>query len=240
MNISKNSSLLPTHIGIIMDGNRRWAKNHFLPTLQGHSRGAETLKSICLYCNKIGIKYLTVYAFSTENWKRSENEIEYLMKLFKKYLTEIIEDKLGAENIKINILGDTSKFSEELKDLILKIEEKSSKNTGIVLNVALNYGGRQEMIKTVNSIISDFENKKIDKQNITEEYISSKTYFSNQPDPDLIIRTAGEKRLSNFMMWQSVYSELYFTSVLWPDFNEKELDKAIEEYSKRVRRFGGA
>lgn len=236
--ISNNS--LPTHIGIIMDGNRRWAKKKFLPSLAGHSRGAEIFKSTAIYCNKIGIKYLTVYAFSTENWKRSEDEVSYLMNLFKKYLSDTVLEKFGFENIKIKFIGDISKFSAEMRKMIKKIETKSGKNNGMTLNIAINYGGREELTNTTKLIAQEIKDNKIDIKDISEEYLSKKLYNSDQPDVDLIIRTAGEQRISNFMLWQSAYAEFYFTSILWPDFNENELNKAINEYSTRVRRFGGA
>lgn len=236
--ISNNS--LPTHIGIIMDGNRRWAKKKFLPSLYGHSRGAEVFKSIAIYCNKIGIKYLTVYAFSTENWKRSKYEVSYLMNLFKKYLSDTMLEKFGFENIKIKFIGDISKFSDEMISMIKEIETKSNKNNGMVLNIAINYGGREELTHATKLISQEIKNNKLNIENISEEYLSSKLYNSGQPDIDLIIRTADEQRISNFMLWQSAYAEFYFTSTLWPDFNENELNKAINEYSTRVRRFGGA
>lgn len=236
--ISNNS--LPTHIGIIMDGNRRWAKRKFLPSLAGHSRGAEIFKSMAIYCNKIGIKYLTVYAFSTENWKRSKDEVSYLMNLFKKYLSDTILEKFGFENIKIKFIGDISKFSDKIRSMIEEIETKSDKNNGMVLNIAINYGGREELTNAAKLIAQEIKDSKINIEDISEEYLSKKLYNSSQPDIDLIIRTAGEQRISNFMLWQSAYAEFYFTSILWPDFNENELNKAINEYSTRVRRFGGA
>ena len=240
MKILENVDHLPTHLGIIMDGNRRWAKSRFLPSFQGHSRGAEVFKSICIYCNKLGIKYLTVYALSTENWKRSKEEIAYLMKLFKKYLIGIIEKNFNLENIKIKFIGNISKFPEEIRNLIFKIENESSKNTGLNLNVAVNYGGRDEIIHTAKIIANEIKNNKLSIDEISEKYFAEKLYTFNQPDIDLIIRTANEKRISNFMLWQSAYAEFYFTPVLWPDFNEYELDKALKEYCQRVRRFGGA
>lgn len=230
---------LPTHIGIIMDGNRRWAKKRFLPTLNGHYKGAETFRKIAVYCNKIGLKYLTVYAFSTENWKRSEKEVAYLMKLFEKYLQDTIENKFGKENIKIKFLGNISNLPQNLKILILKLEEKTSKNNGLNLNIALNYGSHEEITNAAKIISEEIKENKISKEDITEEYFSSKLYSENQPDIDLLIRTAGEQRLSNFMLWQSAYAEFYFTNVLWPDFNEYELNKALKDYENRTRRFGG-
>ncbi len=230
---------LPTHIGIIMDGNRRWAKKRFLPSNYGHSKGAETFKSISLYCNKIGIKYLTVYAFSTENWKRSQNEISHLMILFKKYLNSAIE-KFSLENIKVKFIGNLSKFPQQIRDLVLKIEKGSSANTGMVLNIAISYGSREEITHAAKTLLEDVNSGKISVNRVSENLVSERLYNSGQPDVDLIIRTAGEQRISNFMLWQSAYAEFYFTSTLWPDFNERELNKALDEYSTRIRRFGGA
>lgn len=240
MDVLNSITSLPKHLGIIMDGNRRWAKKRFLPSFQGHSKGAEAFKSVCVYCNKIGIKYLTVYALSTENWKRSEEEITYLLKLFRKYLLNVLEKKFGIENIKINFIGDITKFPSDIKNLMEKIQKESANNTGLQLNVAMNYGGRNEIVSAVRKIVSEVQEKKINSVDITEDYFSDKLYTSNQPDVDLIIRTADEKRLSNFLLWQSAYAEFYFTSTLWPDFNEIELNKALHEYNRRIRRFGGA
>ena len=240
MENAESVDFLPTHLGIIMDGNRRWAKNHFLPSFQGHSKGAEVFKSICIYCNKIGIKYLTVYALSTENWKRSKEEISYLLKLFKKYLVGVIEKKFGLENIKIKFIGDMLKFPVEIRELISEIEFSSAKNSGLNLNVAVNYGGRDEIVAVTKKIVQEVKNNNLTIDDISEKYFEKRLYTLNQPSIDLIIRTANEKRISNFMLWQSAYAEFYFTSVLWPDFSEIELNKALKEYCQRVRRFGGA
>lgn len=236
----ESNNTLPVHIGIIMDGNRRWAKNHFLPTLQGHSKGAEVFKKIAIHCNEIGVKYLTVYAFSTENWKRSEEEVSYLMRLFGSYLKDVINEKLGKENIKIKFIGAISKLPEKIKKLIAEAEEKSSQNTGLNLNIAVNYGGKEEITNAAKILAQEVKEGKITPEEITENYLETKLYTACQPDVDLIIRTANEQRTSNFMIWKSAYAELYFTPVLWPDFNEKELEKALKEFSGRTRRFGGA
>lgn len=233
-----NKKALPSHVGIIMDGNRRWAKNHNLPVASGHSRGAETFKRLTIYCNKIGLKHLTVYAFSTENWKRSSSEVSALMFLFKKYLKSVMTE-FKNENIRVRFLGDVSKFSNEIKSLVTTIEFETKTRTGLNLNIAMNYGGRAELITATKNIIKDIELKKIYPDDITEEIFENYLFTKEQPGADLIIRTAGEKRLSNFLLWQSAYAEFYFTDVLWPDFSEDEFDKAIEEYFLRVRKFGG-
>ena len=230
---------LPLHVGIIMDGNRRWAKNRGLPSSSGHSRGAEVFKNLALYCNKIGLKHLTVYAFSTENWKRSSSEVSALMFLFKKYLKSVMRD-FKNENIRLSFIGEISKFSNDIQKLIETIETETKDRTGMHLNIAMNYGGRSEIINAVKNLQKDFEsseNKNI--SDLTEEKFSSYLYTENQPDVDLLIRTGGEKRISNFLLWQSAYAELYFTDVLWPDFSEKTFDEAINEYFNRNRRFGG-
>ncbi len=240
--MKKNTSgchkALPDHIGIIMDGNGRWAKKRGLPRSAGHKAGAINFRKIAKYCSKIGIKYLTVYAFSTENWNRPEEEINYLMRLFEQYLKEALSD-FEEENIKVLFLGDKMAFSANLQKLIDEVEKSSQKNTGMVLNIAMNYGGRQEVTEAVKKIAVELENKKIKIENINEKLVSEHLYTAGQPDPDLIIRPSGELRLSNFLLWQSAYSELIFFNLLWPDFSEKDLDRAIDEYASRNRRFGG-
>lgn len=233
----ENIKNVPTHIAIIMDGNRRWAKQNKLDVRLGHKKGAETLENIVRYCNKIGIKYLTVYAFSTENWKRSKEEVGALMLLLQNYLDDFAK-RADAENIKINMLGNKDGLS---KGLLTKIEdtvERTKNNTGITFNVAFNYGGRDEIVKAVRQITEDIKQDKINIEDINEELISNKLYTSGMPDPDLMIRTSGEIRTSNFLPWQLVYSEFYFTEKLWPDFTEKDLDEAIDEYNRRTRNFG--
>lgn len=218
------------HVGIIMDGNRRWAKKHLLSSFDGHKQGVENFKEIARYSNKIGIKNLTVYAFSTENWRRTQEEVNYLLNLFEKYLTSVLEE-FDMENVKIRFIGDMSKFSQKIQDLILQIEQKSCQNTGMILNIAVNYGSREEICSAIKKISSqEFNN------NITEKEISNNIL---SPDLDLVIRTGGEKRLSNFMLWQSAYAELYFTDILWPDFTVHDLEDALKDYSKRTRKFGG-
>lgn len=228
---------LPTHIAIIMDGNRRWAKNNNLDVRLGHKKGAETLENIVRYCNKIGIKYLTVYAFSTENWKRSKEEVGALMLLLQNYLDDFAK-RADTENIKINMLGNREELSKGLLKSIDNAIEKTKNNTGINFNVAFNYGGRDEIVRAVKKIANDVKNNIIDIEAINEELISNNLYTKNVPDPDLMIRTSGEIRTSNFLPWQLVYSEFYFTDKLWPDFTEKDLDKAVEVYNTRTRKFG--
>lgn len=236
---SIKSNFLPSHIGIIMDGNRRWAKSKNLPISSGHTKGAEVFKKLALYCNKIGLKHLTVYAFSTENWKRSQEEISALMLLFKKYLKMVMEE-FKNENIRIKFIGDISKFSEDIRSMIETIESETKNRTGLNLNIAMNYGGRAEIIRAVRNISKKIMEKKLEPEDITEELVGKNLYTTGQGDVDLIIRTAGEQRISGFLPWQSVYAEFYFTDTLWPDFSENDLNKAIKEYNKRTRKFGGA
>lgn len=228
---------LPTHIAIIMDGNRRWAKSKGKPVGFGHKEGAKTLENIVRYANKIGLKYITVYAFSTENWKRAEDEVNGLMLLLQSYLADYSK-RADSENIRINVLGDITKFTNGMQKSILECIERTKNNTGITFNIALNYGGRDEIKEAVKKIVRDVKANKIKEDEITEELINQYLYTKDIPDPDLIIRTSGEKRLSGFLAWQSTYSELYFIQKNWPDFTEKDLDKAIEEYNKRTRKFG--
>ena len=228
---------LPEHIGIIMDGNGRWAKKRGLPRTAGHSVGAKTFKAIARYCNKIGIKYLTVYAFSTENWKRPQAEVDAIMNLLKDYLVDAKNFK--DENIKVKFIGDMTPLTDELKQLIIDAEEGSVDATGLKLNIALNYGGRDEIVYAVKQIADDVANGNLKSEDISEKAISDRIYTSNQPDPDIIIRPSGEYRLSNFMIWQAAYSEFWYSTVLWPDFKPKHLDQAIIDYQKRNRRFGG-
>ena len=225
--------ILPTHIGIIMDGNGRWAKKRGLPRTAGHSSGAKTFKKIARYCNKIGIKYLTVYAFSTENWKRPKDEVDAIMKLLHDYLVDSVNFK--DENIKVKFLGDLTMLDDELNRLIEKAEDDSKDATGLHLNIALNYGGRDEIIRTVRKMAERGDNL----SELTESVLSENLYTAGIPDTDLIIRPSGEYRLSNFLIWQSAYAEYWFTDRLWPDFSEKDIDEAIFAFSQRDRRYGG-
>ena len=228
---------MPKHIAIIMDGNRRWAKAKGKPASFGHKEGAKTLEKIVRYANKIGLQYITVYAFSTENWKRAEDEVKALMLLLQNYLDDYSK-RADTENIRVKILGDISALSEGMQKSIIKCMERTKDNTGVTFNIALNYGGRNEILKAVKEIAEEIKDEKIDIKDITEEMISNHLYTKNEPDPDLVIRTSGELRLSNFLPWQSVYAELLFIQKNWPDFEEEDLDKAIIEYQKRTRKFG--
>lgn len=228
---------LPNHIGIIMDGNGRWAKKRGLPRSAGHSAGAKTFKNIARYCNKIGVKNLTVYAFSTENWKRPQAEIDGIMNLLRDYLKDA--ENFKSENIRVHFSGELSVLPQDILELIKKDEDGSKDATGLDLYIALNYGGRDEIIHAVRQLMADEKNGVISIDDVSEEQISNRLYFPNVPDVDLIIRPSGEYRLSNFLLWQSAYSEYWFSDILWPDFNEKHLNEAIAEYQKRNRRFGG-
>lgn len=229
---------MPKHIAIIMDGNRRWAKEHNLDPKQGHREGAKTLEKIVRYANKIGLEYITVYAFSTENWKRAEDEVGALMILLQNYLDDYSK-RADTENIKVKILGDITRLSQGMQKSIIKCMERTKDNTGVTFNIALNYGGRDEIIRAVKSITKQVKENNLDIDSIDEELISNNLYTKGQPDPDLLIRTSGELRTSNFLPWQIVYSEFIFINKHWPDFTEKDLDEAIEEYQKRNRKFGG-
>lgn len=231
-------SRLPVHIGVIMDGNGRWAKKRGLPRSAGHKAGADSLKKIVTACNNMGIKYITVYAFSTENWSRPKEEVDYLMSLLLGYLRDA-ENTLAGENVVIRAIGSRAELSEEIQEQIIKTEKFTANNTGIVMNIALNYGAREELTTAVRSICEDVASGKFNSDSIDSAMISSHLYTANQPDPDLLIRTSGEIRLSNFMLWQLAYSEMYFTEKLWPDFTVKDLEDAICEFQRRNRRFGG-
>ncbi len=235
MNYNKDN--LPKHIAIIMDGNRRWAKSKGKPASIGHKEGAKTLENILKHARKVGIKYITVYAFSTENWKRAEEEVKTLMLMLKNYLNEYAK-KADTENTRIKVLGDISALQPDLQKSISLCMERTKDNNGITFNIALNYGGRDEIIKAVKQICEKVENKEIEIDNITEELISNNLYTKGDPDPDLMIRTSGEIRLSNFLPWQLVYSEFIFVDKNWPDFDESDLEEAIAEYQKRTRKFG--
>ncbi len=228
---------LPKHIALIMDGNRRWAKERNLDIKQGHYAGAENLEKIALYANKIGIKYMTVYAFSTENWKRSETEVKGLMLLLKAYVEKMLA-KTNSNNIKINILGDISKLDISLQKSINKILDKTKENTGLTLNIAFNYGGRDEIVKATQKVSEEVKKGNINVEDIDEKMVGDYLYTKGQPDPDIMIRTSGELRLSNFLLWQLAYTEFVFLNKYWPDFNEKDLDNAVEDFQKRHRNFG--
>lgn len=232
-----NKENLPVHIAIIMDGNRRWAKEKGLETKLGHKEGAENLKRIAKYANEIGIKYLTVYAFSTENWKRTKEEVGALMFLLNWYLDDLLNSS-DLDNVKINVLGDITKLDAGTQKLILKLENKTKDYTGLQLNVAFNYGGRDEITRAVKKIANEVKNNEISIDDIDEDLISNSIYTAGMPDPDLLIRPGGEKRISNFLPWQLSYTEFIFTDKYWPDFNKNDLDEAIVEYERRNRKFG--
>ena len=225
--------VLPTHIAIIMDGNGRWAKKRSLPRTAGHVAGAKTFKTIARYCNKIGLKYLTVYAFSTENWKRPEDEVKSIMNLLRDYLKDA--ENFKDENIKVNFIGDRTPLAEDIKELMVKNEEGSKNATGLILNIAINYGGRDEITNAVKKIVDSG----VKAEDVTEDLISQNLYTYDIPDPDFIIRPSGEYRLSNYLIWQSAYAEYWFSDILWPDFTPRHLEKAINDYNHRNRRFGG-
>lgn len=229
---------LPCHIGVIMDGNGRWAKKRGLPRSAGHSAGADCLKKIVTECNKMGIKYITVYAFSTENWKRPKEEVDYLMNLLMDYLVNA-ETTLAGENVVIKAIGSRKELSQELQEQIIKTEKFTENNDGIIMNIALNYGAREEIVNAVKNIYKDVENGEISINDVNSKTISDYLYTANQPDPDLIIRTSGEERISNFLLWQLAYSELWFTDKLWPDFSVADLHQAIIDFQNRNRRYGG-
>ena len=228
----------PKHIAIIMDGNRRWAKAKGMPGKAGHKEGAKTLEKIVRYANKIGLGYITVYAFSTENWKRTEDEVGALMTLLQNYLDDYSK-RADTENIRVKILGDISVLSEGMQKSINNCMERTKNNTGVTFNIALNYGGRNEIVSAVKNIAKEVKDGNLEIEDITEEVISNNLYTKGEPDPDLVIRTSGELRTSNFLPWQIVYSEFVFLDKLWPDFTEEDLDSAILEYQSRNRIFGG-
>ena len=221
------------HIAIIMDGNRRWAKTKFLPSAVGHQKGVDSLRNTMRLFDKFGIKYLTVYAFSTENWNRKKEEVEFLMNLLAQTLLNEL-DEMHDENVKITFLGNISQLSDKLQNIVKNAENKTKNNTGVNLNIAFNYGSRDEITNAVKTIVSSG----ISPEDITEDVISKYLYTKEIPDPDLLIRTGGEKRMSNYLLWQLAYSELYVTEAFWPDFDEKELANAILEFEKRNRRYG--
>lgn len=231
-------SIMPRHLGIIMDGNGRWAKKRGLPRTAGHTAGAANFKKITRYCASIGVEYLTVYAFSTENWKRPSDEIQALMKIFKQYLEEALRDFLG-ENIRVNFIGDLTVFPQTLQELFARTEQVSADKTGMVLNIAMNYGGRAELTHAVRLLARQVQQGVLLPEQITEELISRHLYTAGQPDPDLILRPSGEYRISNFLLWQSAYTEYIIMDKLWPDFTTQDLDDALREFSNRSRRFGG-
>ena len=237
-NIAPDMTCLPRHIAIIMDGNGRWAKKRGLPRTAGHAAGAETFRSIATYCKEIGLDYLTVYAFSTENWKRPEEEVSAIMGLLKKYLLEAI-GQMERDRVKMEFFGDLSPLSPELRELIERTREISKGYEGCQVNICLNYGGRDEIMRAAMAYAQDCQTGKADPNHLTQEQFGKYLFSADIPDPELVIRPSGELRLSNFLLWQSAYAEFYFTDVLWPDFGKDELHRAIAAFQARDRRFGG-
>ena len=232
------SMRVPEHVAIILDGNGRWAKKRFLPRNMGHAQGRKTVERIIEDAFDMGIKYLTVYAFSTENWRRPKDEVDALMKLLRDYLKTCIK-RANKNNMRVRVIGDVTGLSEDLREKIEQLEEASKGNTGINFTIALNYGSRDEMIRAMKKMAGDLLAGTLKKEDITEDVFAGYLDTKGIPEPDLMIRTSGEQRLSNFMLWQLAYTEFYFTDVLWPDFKKKELKKAVEYYNGRERRFGG-
>lgn len=232
-----NSLVIPKHIAIIMDGNRRWAKNKSLPVAFGHKQGVESIKKISKYADKLGVSYLTLYAFSTENWNRKQEEVNFLMYLIKEVIENEIEE-MHKENVKLKIIGFYKELPKPLPEILDNAQLKTKDNTGLNLQVAINYGSRAEITYAIQKIVDKVISGEINKNEITPELISQNLLTSELPDPDLLIRTGGEQRISNYLLWQSAYTEFYSAETLWPDFDTKELDKAIEEFSKRQRRYG--
>lgn len=233
----KTFDVLPRHIAVIMDGNGRWAKKRHLPRTAGHSVGAKTFKSICLYANEIGVEYMTFYAFSTENWRRPKEEVDALMKLFTEYLSDSVNFK--DKNIRLKFIGDRSVLSGELQKLMSDAEENSKDCTGLTVNLAINYGGRDEIVHAAGEIAKQVKNGGLSPEDITADTVENNLYTAGDPPVDLVIRPGGEYRVSNFLIWQLAYSELWFSNVLWPNFKPKHLDEAIESFARRNRRFGG-
>ena len=229
---------LPVHVAVIMDGNGRWAKQKGLPRLSGHKAGMEALKKIVRHSGERGIDYLTVYAFSTENWKRSDEEVGGIFRILVYYMEREIRE-IHRENVKVNILGDYRSIPEAARKSVEDAVELTKNNTGLNFNIALNYGGRDEILRAVKKIAAKAQEEGLDPESITEEMIGSHLYTGGMPDPDLIIRTSGELRLSNFLIWQCAYSEFYFTDILWPDFDEAAYEVALEAYTHRKRNYGG-
>lgn len=229
---------IPQHVAIILDGNGRWAKSKGMPRNYGHTAGAKNVEVICEDAYHLGIKYLTLYAFSTENWNRPDTEVEALMKLLNTYLKNCIK-RANKNDMRVRVLGDTSRLSEKFQNTIAELEEATKENQGLNLQIALNYGSRDEMIRAMKKMTADYEAKKLTLEDITEENFARYLDTKDIPDPDLMIRTSGEQRLSNYLLWQLAYSEFYFTPIPWPDFDKAELEKAIQVYNQRDRRYGG-
>lgn len=236
--MSENKKTMPVHVAMIMDGNGRWAKEKGMIRVQGHHAGMEALRTVVEHTDQLGIKYLTVYAFSTENWKRPQDEVSGIFKLLVKYVESEI-DRLHKNNVKVNILGDWSAIPEDSRKAVRRALSTTENNTGLVFNIALNYGGRAEILAAAKKLAEMAKDGLTDPSQVTEEDFGKLLYTAEMPDPDLIIRTGGEYRLSNFLTWQSAYSELVVTPVYWPDFTPQEYDRCLDQYLQRDRRFGG-
>ena len=233
-----NAMNVPRHVAVILDGNGRWAKSKGMPRNYGHAQGSKNVEKICEEAWRMGIKYLTVYAFSTENWSRPKDEVDALMKLLRNYMKTCL--KTAAKNdMKVRVIGDKTRLDDDIRSRIAELEEATKNNGGLNFQIALNYGSRDEIVRAVQRIAADVRGGKMEPEDITSEVISSYLDTHDIPDPDLLIRTSGEERLSNFLLWQLAYSEFYFTDVLWPDFTKEDLVKAIEQYNARDRRYGG-
>lgn len=228
---------IPNHVAIILDGNGRWAKKRLMPRNYGHMQGAKTVEKICEDAWNMGIHYLTVYAFSTENWKRPEDEVNALMKLLKNYLKDCIE-RSNSNDMRVRVIGDKTGLSDEIREKIAELEEMTKNNTGLNFTIAINYGSRDEMVRAMKKMAVDIKNGNVSEDGICEEAFGNYLDTVGIPDPDLLIRTSGEQRLSNYLLWQLAYTEFYFTDVLWPDFSKKDLEDAVFAYNKRDRRFG--
>lgn len=236
--MSETELKVPQHIAVILDGNGRWAKKKMMPRNYGHAQGSKAVEKICEDAYKLGVKYFTVYAFSTENWKRPEDEVSALMKLLRSYMKTCLKVS-SKNNMRVRIIGDVTRLPKDLQDSIAVLERESAKNTGLNFQVALNYGSRDEMIRSIKKLIDDYDKKEFTKEEIDERLFERYLDTKGIPDPELLIRTSGEQRLSNYLLWQSAYTEFYFTDVLWPDFTKQDLIGAIEYYNSRDRRYGG-
>ncbi len=236
-NFDQEGMRIPEHVAIILDGNGRWAKKKRMPRNYGHAQGSKTVEKICEEAYRMGVKYLTVYAFSTENWTRPQDEVEALMKLLRNYMKDCLRTS-SKNNMKVRILGDLTKLDEDIKTSIIELERASAENTGLNFQVALNYGGRDDIMRAAKKIAVDYKAGTLSLDDIDEKLFCGYLDTKGIPDPDLLIRTSGEQRISNFLLWQLAYTEFYFTDTLWPDFNKAELRRAFEYYSSRNRRFG--
>ena len=234
----QENTKIPQHIAIILDGNGRWAKKRHMPRNMGHAQGSKAVERICEDAYKLGVKYLTVYAFSTENWSRPQEEVDALMNLLRSYMKDCVKIS-QKNNMRVRIIGDKSRLAADIQESIATLEEASKDNTGLYFQVAINYGGRDEIVRAVKKVAAKVQNGELTPEQITDEVIANHLDTAGVPDPDLLIRTSAEQRISNFLLWQLSYSEFYFPEVLWPDFTKSDLEKAIEFYNSRERKFGG-